>query len=226
MTDSGGISWGGQRIEGIVFDVDGTLTDSIDAYYEVFRRTCAKFGIQVNRQDVLEPMAVGSNIWDRAIPQDIPDRAATIELCLKEIPRIFQEVIAQARPFPELDDLLSRLQTYKVRLGILTSSWKYALVPLKNKGLLDYFDAVLSREDGYPAKPKPGGILACLEKIGVDPANALSVGDSPMDIRAGKSAGTLTVGVLSGISGRRLMAAEEPTTIIDQVGELRRVLSL
>ena len=46
-TRSPGVSWSGRRIEGIVFDVDGTLTDSIGAYYEVFREVLAQFGIRI-----------------------------------------------------------------------------------------------------------------------------------------------------------------------------------
>jgi len=81
MKESSDIHWHGRRIEGIVFDLDGTLSDSIEAHYEVFRETTVRFGIQVNREDVLETMATGSLIWDRAIPQDIPDRDQKVKKC-------------------------------------------------------------------------------------------------------------------------------------------------
>ncbi|MEW5725144.1 MAG: HAD family hydrolase [Thermodesulfobacteriota bacterium] len=226
MTGDSGLSWRGRRLEAVVFDVDGTLVDSIDAYYEVFRQTCAKFGLEVKREDVLEPMAVGSNIWERAIPPDLPHRDALIDRCLKELPNIFLEVIRRTRTFPGLDDLLERLRARRVRLAILTSSWKMALLPLKEQGLLEYFDAVITREDGYPRKPDPGGIRASLEMIGAAPTAALCVGDSPLDIRAGKAAGTWTIGVLSGIAGKELLESEAPDLIITQVGELRAVLAL
>ncbi|MGZ3495353.1 MAG: HAD hydrolase-like protein, partial [Thermodesulfobacteriota bacterium] len=71
---SSGLFWKGRKIEGIIFDVDGTLTDSIEAYYNVFREVSARFGIHVRREDVLEPMAMGFLIWDRIIPGDSPER--------------------------------------------------------------------------------------------------------------------------------------------------------
>jgi HAD superfamily hydrolase (TIGR01509 family) len=220
------VIWRGRRIEGIVFDLDGTLTDSIEAYYEIFRQTCATFGIQVNRKDVLEPMALGSLIWDRAIPHDLPDRQKKIEQCIQAIPQVFRDVIQHVRPFPGIEELLLSLRQSGLELGILTSSFKAALLPLQKNGMIPHFSAVITREDGFTIKPAPDGILACLKLMNVDPARALAVGDSPMDIRAGKKAGILTVGVLSGIGTREQLEAEAPTSIIDSVGGMIALLGL
>ena len=58
------------------------------------------------------------------------------------------------------------------------------------------------------------------------PSDALNIGDSPLDIRAGKVAGTLTVGVLTGIGNRAQLEAEEPTAILERVTELLSLLEL
>jgi len=228
LTGPRDVVWRARRLKGIVFDVDGTLTDSIEAYYEIFRETCSRFGIRVTREDVLEPMAVGSNsnIWDRAIPHDLPDRREKIEQCRQAIGQVFLEVIRRTQPFPGLEEVLSCLRQSGLTLGILTSSWKPALLPLEENGLIRYFDAVITREDGYKVKPSPDGVLACLMLMDVDPAHALTVGDSPLDIRAGKEAGALTIGVLSGIATREQLEAEAPTLIIDGVGVMAAVLGL
>ena len=220
------VVWQGRRLEGIVFDVDGTLTDSIEAYYETFRESCARIGIQVTRKDVLEPMVDGSKIWDRAIPHDLPDRQEKIQQCIQIIGQVFLEVIRRTQPFQGIEEVLLSLRQNGLTLGILTSSWKPALLPLEKNGLIACFAAVISREDGYAAKPAPDGVLACLNLMNVDPAHALTVGDSPLDIRAGKEAGALTIGVLSGIATREQLEAEAPTLIIDSVGGLTAVLGL
>ncbi|HYA40087.1 MAG TPA: HAD family hydrolase [Syntrophobacteraceae bacterium] len=226
LNGAGDVVWLGRRIDGIVFDVDGTLTDSIEAYYEIFRETCSRFGIQVARKDVLEPMVQGSNIWDRIIPHDLPDREEKLKQCNQAVGQVFLDVMRRTQPFPGLEEVLLHLRQNGLRLGIFTASWRPALLPMKESGLINHFAAVVTREDGYAVKPAPDGISACLRLMKVEPAHALSVGDSPLDIRAGKEAGTLTVGVLSGIATREQLEAEAPASIIEGVGQLTAVLGL
>lgn len=226
MKESNGIYWFGRKIEGIVFDIDGTLTDSIESYYEVFRQAMEQIGIPVKREEVLNPMASGQPIWDWAIPQDIENREEKIQQCKKLIPEIFQGVFSRVRPFPELGYVLRRLKECGIQMGIVTSSWTSAVRPLHDHSLSHYFKAVVTREDGLQLKPAPDTILECLRRMKVDPALALTVGDTPMDIQAGRAAGTLTVGVLSGLGNREQLEAENPTIIIEGVAQLLSVLNL
>ena len=221
---SPGISWSGTRIEGIVFDVDGTLTDSIGAYYEVFREVLARFGIQIRKEEVLEPMATGSLIWDRIIPEDFPDRDEKIKQCMDIIPKVYQKAFQDVQPFAGLESVLKRLEERKVRLGALTSSRAVAVRPLYQHSLSHYFTVVMTREDGFPLKPAPDGILECLRRMSVQPTHAIIIGDTPLDIRAGKAAGTLTIGVLSGIGNQVQLEAEAPTAIVKDVSQLLSLL--
>ena len=127
---SSGFFWRGRRIEGIIFDVDGTLTDSIEAYYKVFREVSARFGIHVRREDVLEPMAMGSIIWDRIIPGDSPERDEKIKQLMNAIPEVYQKVFEHVLPFAGVEPVLKKLDEKKIRFGVLTSSRKAAVRPL------------------------------------------------------------------------------------------------
>jgi HAD superfamily hydrolase (TIGR01509 family) len=207
-------------VNGVVFDLDGTLTDSIEAYYEVFREATARCGIQVKREEVLEPMITGHFIWDRAIPKEVPNREEKIKQCMKIMPEVFLSGIERVKLFPGVDTLLETLRRRKVRIGIVTSSLRDALRPLHNHGLLDCFDATVTREDGLPIKPSGDGIVECLRRMQVRAGHAVTVGDSPVDIRAGKEAGTLTIGVLSGIGTLSQMEEAAPTAILEGVKDL------
>ncbi len=221
---SPGILWSGRRIEGIVFDVDGTLTDSIGAYYEVFREVAARFGIEISKEDVLEPMATGSLIWDRIMPEDFPGRDEKIKKFMKVIPQVSQEVFQHVHPFAGLESVLKGLEERGVRLGALTSSRAVAVRPLYHHALFQYFIAIMTREDGFPLKPAPDGILECLRRMNVHATHAIVIGDTPLDIRAGKAAGTLTIGVLSGIGNQIQLEAEAPTAIIKDISQLLSLL--
>ncbi|MEW6668948.1 MAG: HAD family hydrolase [Thermodesulfobacteriota bacterium] len=215
----------GRTVKGIIFDVDGTLTDSIEAYHEIFRDTCARVGIAVRREDVLESMALGANIWERIFPPGLPDRDEKLALCKKEIPRVFSEVISRAEPFPGLEKVLSDLRGMGIGLAIVTSSWKLALEPLARRDLLRNFQPIITREDKYGLKPSPEGMLECLRRMGISPEGGLTVGDSPLDLQAGRRAGVLTIGVLSGIGSRELLEAEGPTLILENVSQLPEVVT-
>ena len=221
-----GIFWGGRRIEGIVFDVDGTLTNSIEAYYNVFREVTARFGIQINREDVLGPMATGSLIWDRIIPEDSPGRDEKIKQLMNAIPEVYQKVFERVLPFAEVEPVLKKLDEQKIKLGVLTSSRETAVRPLYHHSLSGYFKVIMTREEGFPQKPEPDGILECLRRMDVKPGHAITIGDTPLDIRAGKAAGTLTIGVLSGLGTQAQLEAEAPTAIIKDISQLLPLLNL
>jgi HAD superfamily hydrolase (TIGR01509 family) len=223
---SSGFSWKGRRIEGIIFDVDGTLTDSIEAYYNVFRDVSARFGIHVRREDVLEPMAMGSLIWDRIIPGDPPERDEKIKQLMHAIPEVYQKVFEHVLPFAGVESVLRKLDEQKIKLGVLTSSRRTALRPLYRHSLSHYFKVILTREEGFLPKPEPDGILECLRRMKVEPSHAITIGDTPLDVRAGKAAGTLTIGVLSGIGTREQLDAEKPTAIIKDISEVLSLLNL
>ncbi len=218
--------WREKRIDGIVFDVDGTLTDSIDAYFEVFEEATARVGIHVRKEDVLEPMATGSLIWERAIPREIPEREKKIKRIMEAIPGIYFEVFQRVRPFSGLEPILRELKKAGIRLGAHTSSWAVALQPLQKAGLGQYFMTTMSHEDGFPPKPAPEGVLECLRRMEVDPGCAVLVGDSPLDIRAGKAAGVLTAGVLTGIGNRSQLETESPAIIIKELTEILSLLNI
>ncbi len=221
-----GISWSGRRIEGIVFDVDGTLTDSIEAYFEVFREVTAQFGIQIKKEDVIEPMATGSLIWNRILPKDSLDRDEKIKQFMKVISPVYEKVFQQVRPFDGLESVLKGLGEKGIRLGTLTSAREVAVRPLYHHALSQYFMAIITREDGFLPKPAPDGILECLRRMEVSSDHAIIIGDSPLDIRAGKTAGSLTIGVLSGIGSHAQLEAEGPTAIIKDISQLLSLLNL
>lgn len=226
MKTSSGIFWHGRDIKGIVFDLDGTLTDSIEVYYEVFREATARVGIQVNRKDVLEPMATGALIWDRAIPKHIQNRDKKIEECMRVLPQIYDQAMGRVQLFPGVKGVLRKLKDQSIKMGLVTASWERALRPLRDHSVSHYFEATITYEDGFPRKPSPAATLECLRRMDVYPEHALTIGDSPLDIRSGKESGALTVGVLSGIGSRAKLEAEKPTAIIADVTEIPSVLSL
>ncbi len=224
MPASADLHWKGTVLKGIVFDLDGTLTDSNEVYYRLFRDATADAGIPVRREDVWEPLAEGLDLWDHAIPIDIPDRHKRIEQIKRTLAPVFREALRHVQPLPGVGEVLKALQERKLKLGLVTDSGRYALRPLEDRSLAHYFESIVTRDDGLPRKPQPDGILECLRTMDIDPGNAIIVGDSLLDIRAGRAAGTLTVGVLTGLASRRQLEAEAPTALVEDLTGLLTIL--
>lgn len=116
---------------------------------------------------------MGYQIWDTAIPKEIPDREEKINKCMRSIPEVFLSVIEHLKLFPGGDRVLENLKHKKVRIGIVTSSMRDALRSLYNHRLFDCFDAIFTREDGLPIKPAGDGISECLRRRRVSADHAL-----------------------------------------------------
>jgi phosphoglycolate phosphatase-like HAD superfamily hydrolase len=91
---------------------------------------------------------------------------------------------------------------------------------------MHYFSGIITRDDGFPRKPAPEGLLQCVKAMGVPPEHAVIVGDTLLDVRAGKMAGTLTVGVLTGLAGRELLEAQNPTAVVDDAHAFLALLNM
>jgi phosphoglycolate phosphatase len=96
---------------------------------------------------------------------------------------------------------------------------------LEQYDLVKYFDAIVTGLSAVHTKPYPDPILLAAEKMNVPPENCLMIGDTTVDIRAGKAAGTQTVGVLCGFGEEpelRKMGADEivkdTTKLLDLLG--------
>ncbi len=142
------------------------------------------------------------------------------------MPQVYREVFQRVKPFPGLEPVFRGLREHGILLAALTSSWTPAVQPLHHYTLTSYFVTIITQEEGFPQKPAPDGVLECLRRMKVTPDHAIVVGDSPLDIRAGKAAGTLTIGVLTGIGSRSQLEAESPAIIIKELPEILSLLNI
>lgn len=220
------IVWHGRGLEGVIFDLDGTLTDSIEIYYQVFRKAAVQLGIRVEQEDIFRPLAEGLEPWDDVFPANLPDRVETIRGFRRAMRPAFLEALQRVRPLPGVAEVLGTLHDNGITLGVVTDSSSSALEPLRSAGLIQYFAATITRDDGYPRKPEPQGLLECLNRMGVAAAHAVVVGDTLMDITAGRRAGTLTIGVLGGLASREQLQTLNPTALVDDLAGVIEVFNL
>jgi pyrophosphatase PpaX len=183
------------RYPAVLFDLDGTLIDSGAIILASFRHATQT----VLRREIpdaeLAALVGGSNIHDQMRSID----AAQVD----ELVRVYREhnepLHDELEAFEGIEHVLAELKREGRRLGIVTAKRRktvelaFAVLPLER-----YFDVVVTSDMTERHKPDPEPVLTALERLGVEPAEAAFVGDSPFDVASGKAAGVFTVAVAWG----------------------------
>ncbi|MBL8224287.1 MAG: HAD-IA family hydrolase [Chromatiales bacterium] len=210
----------------VVFDVDGTLVDSIGAYHLVASRVAEPHGYVVEADMVRRALDADVPFW----PQILGDRAgddafiATLRTATRAAwPDILRENV---RCFDGARAALQVLRDAGLRLGICTASGGETFAALEAAGLFGFFDAVVTAADVTHRKPHPEGLVQCLARLGVEPSRAAYVGDTAVDVRASRAAGLWPVGVLTGAGDGASLAAVGVRRLVRDVASLPRVFGL
>ncbi len=186
-------------IKAVIFDVDGTLVNSVDAYHIAAGRAAKPYGISVSQAQIKQALNSGQEFWAMMLPEkqrkDVSLIQALREGTMQHWPDVMDEYV---RAFDGLADSLQVLREAKLRLAIYTGSTGESFSALQHSALLEQFEVVVTANDVAQRKPHPEGIVRCLEILGLEPGEAAYLGDSVIDIQAAHRAGVFSVGVLTG----------------------------
>lgn len=202
--------------EAVLFDLDGTLVDSLPLILKSFQASLEQMELCYSDEEIVK--TVGLPL------RDICSRFAGErgeELFQRYLK--YQDTIHDSylKEYAGTSNVLGILDAKGYRMGIVTSKRRVmAERGIKITGLDRFIRTLVALEDAPRAKPEADPVLLALEQIGTTPQRASYVGDSPFDIRCGKKAGVRTVGVTWGISSRNALEKESPDAIIDNWSEL------
>lgn len=209
----------------VLFDIDGTLVDSVSAYLEVARIAAQPYGLDVTERHVRHSLATGGNFWNGVVPEDRQDgdavRKSMSAHAAREWPRVLRE---HGKVFEGLAQTLDAMKRLGIVLGIVSGARPEVLELLRENGILDRFDSIVLGADVSRRKPDPEGIVKCLRELGLTPDAAVYVGDTPVDIQASRAAGVRVVGVLTGAGDSATMSAREPDRLVSSHARLLGVV--
>ncbi len=216
-------------IKAIIFDMDGTLIDSIDVYHAILEDIMECLGMELpySKEVLFECLSEGRKLSDVIFPPALENRKMIVQRFSVLAKNALKETFSRGNV--ELIDgvihLFNELQRRGFSLAIVTSSMTQIVIPfLKARNLTSYLNCVLGRTEVPQLKPAPDPLLKCIEILNVKPCETIYVGDSAVDIQAGKAAGVWTVGVLTGTSDLNRLRAEAPDAILHSVGDLLTIL--
>jgi phosphoglycolate phosphatase len=189
-------------IHAVFFDFDGTLA-KLNIDFPLMRRSvldlAGAYGVPLNGMInlyVLEMIKAA-----RVLISDIhPEKEKSfLEQAIALITKIEVEAAKKGELIGGTREMLAELKRRSIKVGVVTRNCQAAVATVF-PDIFNYCDAVISREMTRNVKPHPEHLSVALQSLGVAPESSSMVGDHPMDIKIGKDAGTLTIGVLTGYS--------------------------
>jgi phosphoglycolate phosphatase len=206
--------------KGIMFDLDGTILDVRSAYLEAAKKAFSSMGQRtVNIVLVTE--------IPKRLEQDQPIDNLLEGIDVREFLRIYlrsyyQSTTDKAKLIPRVSETLTLL-CRKAKLALITRrgvSQEEVKKELEKFGLDNFFQYITTALDTEKPKPSPEALIRCSREMRVSPSDCIIVGDSVVDVRAGKNASIRTVAVLSGIFSREELEKENPDLILENVNQL------
>jgi len=209
----------------VIFDLDGTLVEFKYRYIEAKKSVLhllETFGISLPSDVTLKPT------------QDIFDEIASRvkkngSLDLDEVMMKVNEVIAQYEMeaatsttiFQDAKDVLEALKSMNIKIALVTNNSKRAAeFVLTRFQIKDFFDAVVTRNDGFKLKPYPDGILWVLSKVSVTKRKTLFVGDSLIDVKAGRAAGVIVAALKTPFFEPLSESEIKPDYLVDRLSDI------
>ncbi len=205
----------------LIFDLDGTLTDTAQDIADAINYALKPFGQKIYSVEETKAM-VGSGIsklLESLIPVTDP---ASKEMVTNRFLEYYSEhLFDNTKAYPQVKETLSRLTPYK-KAVVSNKREGFSKSILDRLGLLNFMDIVFGSDSVPEKKPSPVPIFKLLEKFGVSQKETVIIGDSNYDIAAGKAAGIRTIAVTYGFRKRETL--KDADFIIDSFDELLDIL--
>lgn len=212
----------------VIFDLDGTLADTIESLTYCGNRALEKFGLPAfTREDYKYFVGDGSAVLvRRALTKAGDIRLTHYDEVYEEYCRLFaKDCMYQVRPYEGIVPMLEELKEKGIRIAVLSNKpHENSVSVVETLFGRDYFDCIRGQTEGVPKKPDPAGVFQIEESLGLAPEDFLYVGDTCVDMRTGKNAGLFTVGVLWGFRDRKELEDNHADAIIETPARLPELL--
>ena len=173
-------------IKSLIFDFDGTISDSYPIFVRIVRDVAAEFDVKVTMSDeeLMDKMMINVGACMRAMnfPGEPIDRAN----CFWKHQRLHRY---EFQAFPEIEPILKKSLSLGKKNYIYTHSGDVVHEMLENMGLHHYFAGFVTADHGFAPKPAPDALFYLCETYGVDPAESMIIGDRDIDTMSGNNAG-------------------------------------
>ncbi len=212
-------------IAAVLFDLDGTLIDSVRLILDSYRHTCRVHGRpEISEAECLAGLGIPLRVIFRGWTTDPAEVAALIQTYREYNLTHHDSTVAS---YPGAAEMVHAVRKAGLRTGLVTSKNRPgALRGLRLAGLEEAIEIVVGADDVENPKPHPEPVLIACRQLALGPERALYVGDSVHDMLCGRAAGARTAAALWGPFGRGDLEATLPDHWLERPADLLTLLNL
>lgn len=207
-----------------IFDLDGTLTDTLESLAYSVNETMKEMKMpQITTEQCRQFVGNGAKVLIENTLKASGDTGLTrFDEAYAAYLRIFDRYCTyRVKPYPGIPEMLKEMKAQGLKLGVLSNKPDRQAVHVVEEIFgKNIFDHIQGQKDGVPRKPDPTAVLSIAAEFGSDPSETLYIGDSEVDGATGKAAGMDTVLVTWGFRSRYVLEAAEPYRIVDSTDEI------
>ena len=212
-----------EKYKAIVFDMDGTVLDTLDELTKSLNYVFARHGLPALTQDAIRP-CLGFG-YDGFIDKAAPDAPESLRRTMTEKFIAYYSAHCQTTTFPYagIPQVLGRLKAAGYHMAIVSNKGQGAVSELHDEYFKDFVDFSLGETPMYRKKPAPDMVWEALKRLGCAKEDAIYVGDSEVDKQTADNAGLDAALVTWGFRDRDFLESLQPTYLIDtreELGEL------
>lgn len=215
-------------IKAVIFDLDGTLANTLSDLSESANRALVKYGFKPHPAEAYK-LFVGNGIkmmLRRALGGEVDDETfGAVEKTFFEHYNI--HYCDKTAVYDGVPELVAEIKKRGIRTAVVTNKEDSVAKEVVFKLYGDAFDIVCGNREGLPAKPDPTATLLVMEQLGVLPEECIFLGDSGVDVRTGVNSGAVAVGETWGFRGEEELRENgaryiisKPSELLDIMGEL------
>ena len=213
------------KYKAAVFDMDGTILNTIDDLRNSVNAVLAHFGYPERSPEEIRTFVGGGSY--QLITLALP------ECCSKETvdevhsyyrPYYAAHSEIKTAPYPGVVELLNDLKDAGIKLAVVSSKPDGPVNTLCKKYFDGIFDVSIGDRPGLERKPAPDALFLALKELGVDKEDAIFIGDSEYDIAIAKNAGVTGIAVTWGYRDRDALVSLEPDNIADSCDDIEKII--
>ena len=209
---------------GILFDLDGTLLDTLADIGFYINRTLSRYGyplFPLDKVNTIVGWGLNKALY-KALPAGVGDDDACLSKMTKELIADYNSnPVIKTRPYPGIIKLLDELKRRGIVLGIFSNKSHPVTLQVVDKTMgLSRFAAVLGSDAGFPRKPEPDGANEVIRRMGLPKSEILYIGDTIMDHETAQNAGLYDITVTWGFRTRKQLEEQGITRFVESVDEI------
>jgi phosphoglycolate phosphatase len=229
-----GAEWRGHALKAVLFDLDGTLLDTVADIALALNRTLQEHGsLPLPEDEVRRMIGRGSPILiERAVAWagltvDKTVRAAMLERFFHHYGELEESNEDRAKPYPGAAEALQAVHGARLLTAVVTNKQhRFAAALFKRLGLAAHIDVLIGGDTCERRKPDPQPLLFACQSLGAAPSESLMVGDSVNDVQAARAAGIPVVCVSYGYNEGRDPSTLDCDELLDSLAELPALLHI